>query len=39
VLEIGKTHLRNRSNPSLSLAPDTEAYVTIDPEKITVVAD
>jgi iron(III) transport system ATP-binding protein len=39
VLEIGKTQLRNRSNPSLSLAPDTEAYVTIDPEKITVVAD
>jgi iron(III) transport system ATP-binding protein len=38
VLAAGGTELRNRANPSLSLAPDTEAYVTMDPEKITVVA-
>jgi iron(III) transport system ATP-binding protein len=38
VLATGSTELRNRATPSLSLAPDTEAFVTMDPEKITVVA-
>jgi iron(III) transport system ATP-binding protein len=39
VLEAGGTALRNRANPSVSLAPDTEAFITMDPGKITVVAD
>jgi iron(III) transport system ATP-binding protein len=38
VLAAGGTELRNRATPSLSLAADTEAFVTMDPEKITVVA-
>jgi iron(III) transport system ATP-binding protein len=38
VLEAGGTALRNRANPSVSLAPDTEAFVTMDPGRITVVA-
>jgi iron(III) transport system ATP-binding protein len=38
VLAVGGTELRNRATPSLSLAPDTEAYVALDPDKITVVA-
>ena len=38
VLETGGTQLRNKANPSVSLAPDTEAFVTMDPAKITVVA-
>jgi iron(III) transport system ATP-binding protein len=38
VLEAGGTALRNRANPSVSLAPDTEAFITMDPGKITVVA-
>jgi iron(III) transport system ATP-binding protein len=38
VLATGSTELRNRATPSLSLAPDTGAFVTMDPEKITVVA-
>jgi iron(III) transport system ATP-binding protein len=38
VVAVGGTELRNRATPSLSLAPDTEAYVAMDPERITVVA-
>jgi iron(III) transport system ATP-binding protein len=38
VLEAGGTPLRNRANPSVSLPPDTEAFVTMDPSRITVVA-
>jgi iron(III) transport system ATP-binding protein len=38
VLAAGGTELRNKANPSVSLAPDTEAFVTMDPAKITVVA-
>jgi iron(III) transport system ATP-binding protein len=34
----GGTELRNRATPALSLAPETAAYVTMDPDRITVVA-
>jgi iron(III) transport system ATP-binding protein len=38
VLETGKTELRNRAAPALSVAPGTEVYLRMDPDRITVVA-
>jgi iron(III) transport system ATP-binding protein len=38
VVGVGKTELRNRSNPAQSIAPGTDVYLTIDPDKIALVA-
>ena len=38
VVDVGKTELRNRSNPAQSIAPGTDVYLTIDPDKIALVA-
>ncbi|HEY7485222.1 MAG TPA: ABC transporter ATP-binding protein [Streptosporangiaceae bacterium] len=38
VVGIGKIELRNRSNPAQSIAPGTDVYLTIDPDKIALVA-
>ena len=38
VVGIGKIELRNRSNPAQSIPPGTEVYLSIDPDKIALVA-
>jgi iron(III) transport system ATP-binding protein len=38
VVAIGKIELRNRSNPAQSIPPGTEVYLSIDPDKIALVA-
>jgi iron(III) transport system ATP-binding protein len=38
VVGIGKIELRNRSNPAQSIKPGTEVYLSIDPDKIALVA-
>jgi iron(III) transport system ATP-binding protein len=38
VVGIGKIELRNRSNPAQSIAPGTDVHLTIDPDKIALVA-
>jgi iron(III) transport system ATP-binding protein len=37
IVGIGKFELRVRCNPSISIAPQTEVYVCVDPENVTVV--
>jgi iron(III) transport system ATP-binding protein len=38
VVGIGKIELRNRSNSAQSIPPGTEVYLTIEPDKIALVA-
>jgi iron(III) transport system ATP-binding protein len=37
VIGVGKFELRVRCNPSVSIRPGTEVYITIDPSNVTVV--
>jgi iron(III) transport system ATP-binding protein len=39
VVAIGKTELRNRSNPAQSLPPGTEVTLVVDPDKIALVPE
>ncbi|HVQ91458.1 MAG TPA: ABC transporter ATP-binding protein [Mycobacteriales bacterium] len=39
VVAIGKTELRNRSNPAQSIAPGTEVTVLVDPDKVALVPE
>jgi len=37
VIGVGKFELRVRCNPSVSIPPGTEVYVTVDPANVAVV--
>jgi iron(III) transport system ATP-binding protein len=37
VIGVGKYHIRNRSNPSISVAPGTDVYLCMDPAKLSLV--
>jgi iron(III) transport system ATP-binding protein len=37
VIGVGKYSIRNRSNPSISLAPGTDVYLHMDPAKLSLV--
>ena len=37
ILVVGSTELRNRSNPSVSVSPSSDVFVTVDPAKIVVI--
>jgi iron(III) transport system ATP-binding protein len=39
VVGVGKIEIRNRSNPSQSIRPGSDVYLTIDPDKIALVAE
>jgi len=37
VIGVGKYNIRNRSNPSISVAPGTDVYLHMDPTKLSLV--
>jgi iron(III) transport system ATP-binding protein len=37
VIGVGKYSIRNRSNPSISVAPGTDVYLHMDPAKLSLV--
>ncbi|MEN3357265.1 MAG: iron(III) transport system ATP-binding protein, partial [Mycobacteriales bacterium] len=39
VVAIGKTELRNRSNPAQSIPPGTEVTLLVDPDKVALVPE
>ena len=37
IVKVGKTEIRNRSNPTISVAPGTSVFLRMDPDKLTLV--
>jgi iron(III) transport system ATP-binding protein len=37
VVKVGKSEIRNRSNPTVSVEPGTKVYLRMDPDKLTLV--
>jgi iron(III) transport system ATP-binding protein len=37
VVKVGKMEVRNRSNPTVSLAPGTSVFLRMDPDKLALV--
>ena len=37
IVKVGKTEVRNRSNPTISVPPGTSVFLRMDPDKLTLV--